>query len=127
MDTTFLSQTWSSGLTGEIRSILRLDDGKFLVGVGKTNQQGKLWYINSNGELIQTILLNTVVAADTEDITETLSGSGRYLVGGNFSSVTINGVVHNANNIIGIERIEENCFTVIDTITGCTANNLPYT
>ena len=102
IDETFVSQSWASGYTQEeLSKVLLLSDGKFLVG-GLKNIN-KLFYLDSNGSLLQTM---TTSGGSINDIIKVENGSGRYLVGGSFTSITINNIVYPANNIIGIESIE---------------------
>jgi uncharacterized delta-60 repeat protein len=122
IDNSFVSETWASGLSvNEFSKVLLLNDGKFLVGVGKSVSNNGFFYLDSDGSLIQSATTN-------ERISEISKIEGeRYLIGGLFSSVTINDITYSANSIFPIFRIDEECFTVIDNLTGCTTSPIEIT
>ena len=108
IDNTFVSQSWASGYTADLYyKVLLLSDGKFLVGGNKGVPY--LFYLDTDGSLLQTMSFG---GDGCYDITELSPGSERYLVGGIFSSITINNVSFSANNIVGITRISGGCFVV---------------
>ena len=121
VDNTFNAQSWISTYeVTDIQKIKLLEDGKFLVAGFSNTFKYCVFYINSNGEFIQKIDINGGSVLDIENL---LPGSGRYVIGGYFTGVTINSVSYGANSVFAIERVVENCFKVVDTVTGCSASN----